>query len=103
MDTIIDGIKYNNALVYMYDGVVFSQTFENHVSHLRGIFSRYQNADLKFRPQKCFLFCTASWAFVTKAGVSPDLSKLAAVQKFPPPCNVLVIRGAYAVLQETYS
>lgn len=91
VDTIIDGIKYDNALVYMDDCVVFSQTFEDHVSHLRDIFARFQKAALKFKPQKCFFFCTAInylGHVVTKDGVSPDPSKLAAVQRFRPPRTV---------------
>ena len=91
VDTIIDGIKYDNALVYMDDCVVFSRTFEEHVSHLENIFTRFEKAALKFKPQKCFFFCTAInylGHVVTKDGVSPDPSKLAAVQMFRPPRNV---------------
>lgn len=91
VDTIIDGVKYDNALVYMDDCVVFSRTFEEHVSHLESIFKRFEKAGLKFKPHKCFFFCTAInylGHVVTKDGVSPDPSKLAAVQMFRPPQNV---------------
>lgn len=58
VDAVIDDAKFQYALVYMDDCVVYSKTFEDHLEHLTTIFQRFRDADLKFKPQKCFFFCS---------------------------------------------
>lgn len=90
VDAVINDAKYDYALVYMDDCVVYSKTFHEHLDHLKTIFARFREADLKFKPQKCFFFCaeiTYLGHVITTHGVSPDPAKIAAVQDFQPPTN----------------
>ncbi|XP_064479216.1 uncharacterized protein LOC135392436 [Ornithodoros turicata] len=93
VDAVIDDAKFDYALVYMDDSVVYSKTFDEHLEHLSALFS-----DLKFKPQKCFFCCSEILGLgilgiylgyvVTRCGISPDPAKIAAVQRFPQPSNI---------------
>lgn len=96
VDTIIENAKYDHVLVYMDAFVAYSKTFDEHVTHMQNIFSRFHEANLMFKPQKCFFFCTSVkylGHIVTRHGVSPDPSKLAAVHRFPAPRNIQEFRS----------
>lgn len=91
VDNIIAGIKYKTALVYMDDCVVFSKTFADHVFDLEEVFTRFAEANLKFKPKKCFFFGSAVAYLghvVTEDGISPDPEKMEAVARFPAPRNL---------------
>ena len=84
------------ALVYIDDLIVFSESFYDHLVRLREIFNRLRSANLKLKPKKC-AFVKPEVSFlghvVSSEGIKPDPSKVEAVEKFPTPHNVRMVRA----------
>ena len=46
MDSVFAGLKWKTLLVYMDDVLVYSKTFEDHLTNLRAAFDRIREANL---------------------------------------------------------
>ena len=95
MDTVLAGLKWQCCLVYLDDVLVFSRTFEQHISDLCAVFERLQNAGLKLKPSKCHFCCTDIkylGYIITPNGIKPDTDNLKAVADMREPCNVSEVR-----------
>ncbi|KAL8430034.1 hypothetical protein Efla_001389 [Eimeria flavescens] len=96
VDNLRAGMKWSCALAYLDDVIVFSNTFKEHVTHLRKLFSRATQGSLHFEPQKCRL-ChpeTRYLGFLVSAeGVRPDSAKTAALEAFRKPINIHRLRN----------
>lgn len=91
MEFVLAGLIGTSCLVYLDDIVVFSRTFEEHISRLTEVLTRLRQAGLKLKPGKCFLFrreIVYLGHVVSKEGIATDPSKTAAMDKYPPPKNV---------------
>ncbi len=91
MEFVLAGLVGTSCLVYLDDIVIFSRTFEEHISHLTDVLTRLRQAGLKLKPTKCFLFrqgITYLAHVVSNEGIATDSSKTAAMDKYPPPKNV---------------
>lgn len=96
----------------MDDVIIFSKNFDDHLVHISKVFDRLQKAGLKLKLTKC-LFGHTSVLYlghiVSRDGVSPDPSKLEAINKFPVPKNVselksfLGLAGYYRKFVQNYS
>jgi len=53
---ILGGLKWKSCLVYLNDIIVFSQSAEEHVEHLRGVFATVRGANVSLKAKKCHLF-----------------------------------------------
>ena len=53
MNQIYQGIAYKYVVVYLDDTNVFSWIFEDHIQHLREVFTRIRKAELKLNLEKC--------------------------------------------------
>ena len=96
MDAVFAGLKWKRLLVYLDDIIIFSRSFENHVSDLREVFSRLRAAKLKLKSSKCALFkqeLSYLGHLVTKAGVKPDPCKVKAVQQMRAPTSKTELRS----------
>lgn len=84
------------VVIYIDDTNVFSTTFEEHLSHLRIVFDKLRKNGLKLQPSKCH-FGKTSLAFlghiIGKDGIQPDPIKISAIQQFPIPTNLTILRG----------
>ena len=91
MSRLLHGLEWKICLIYIDDIIVFSKTFEEHLSRLSLVFDRLREASLKLKPKKCF-FARSSVNFlgflVSSSGVSPDPEKLESVRSFPTPTSV---------------
>lgn len=56
IDLILAGVKWQIALVYLDDIIVFSGTAEEHLSHLDRVFTLLGEAGVTLKPTKCHLF-----------------------------------------------
>jgi len=56
IDMILGGLKWKSCLVYLDDIIVFSQSAEEHVEHLRQVFSALRGPDVSLKAKKCNLF-----------------------------------------------
>ena len=83
-------------LVFFDDILVYSKTLQDHLQHLESTFDILQQHSLLAKRSKCY-FAQAKVEylghFISAAGVSTDLSKIEAVQKWPQPQNVSQLKG----------
>ena len=80
---------------YIDDILVFSDTVEEHMEHLRLVFQHLQGVGIKLHPQKCSLGCSTvpyPGHVISAQGIFPDPAKVTAVEKFPAPTNVGSVR-----------
>ena len=81
--------------VYIDDVIVFSQTFEAHLRHLKATITAIQEAGLKLNPTKCH-FARSEIEYlgyrVTAQGLQPTDRHLTAVSSFPQPSNLKELR-----------
>ena len=93
MDNIFRQCNY--AFVYIDDILIFSDTYENHLSHIESLFSLLHVNNLKISLDKC-VFCVPEITFlghgVTPQGVSPSSDKASAISEFPKPDDYAALR-----------
>ena len=91
MDRIYKDIAWKFVVVYLDDTIIYSQTFEDYLKHLREVFIRIRKAGLWLNLEKC-KFWMQHLPFlgyiITPQGIAPDPSKVDAVQKLLPPKTV---------------
>jgi hypothetical protein len=96
MDRIYNGIAWKFVVVYLDDTIIFSQTFNDHLHHLREIFNRIKQARLKLNIEKCNFWMQRLpflGHIITPNGIAPDPQKIEAVQKIQPPKNTTQLRS----------
>ena len=95
-DNLLAGMKWICALAYLDHVMVFSQTFEDHLKHLKQLFERARKGSLHVKPQQCRLYHpeTNYLGFLVSAfGIRPDPAKVAALRDFPVPKDLKAVRG----------
>ena len=99
MQRVLAGLKTERdkefVSVYLDDVIIFSESLNDHVEHLRMVFSRLREASLKLNPKKCKFVCTEVdylGHLVTPAGLKPNNRNLEAVQRFPVPTSLRQLR-----------
>ncbi len=96
MHALLRGLQHQICLVYLDDIIIYSRSFEDHLDHLNDVFSRRRFANVKLKPSKCS-FARSSVEYlghvVSRDGVRPDPSKIAAVENFPVPGCVRDVRS----------
>ena len=93
MDHVLRGLDF--AYAYIDDVLVASSSEEEHLTHLRIIFSKFQEYGIIINPKKCLLGVTELQFLghaVSAQGISPLPDKVHAVQEFPPPSNQQQLR-----------
>jgi hypothetical protein len=55
MDHKLRGLLHKNFLVYLDDIIIYSETSEDHLVHLRHVLERLRKANLKLKPEKCYI------------------------------------------------
>ena len=96
MECVLRNLTYKICLIYLDDILVYSKTFEDHLSHLRQVFDRLHHANLKLKPSKCKFACPKVKYLghvVSPEGIAPDDDKIAAVRDFPRPHSVKTVRS----------
>ena len=76
-------------MIYLDD--VLGHTFDEHLNHLREVFSRLASAGLRLKPAKCRLLCKEVLYLgyiVSTLGISADPEKVRAVADFPKPTEL---------------
>ena len=99
MQKVLEGLQSDNgkefASVYLDDVIVFSETLQDHVNHLRAVCNRLRNAGLKLNPKKCKFVCEEVeylGHLVTPSGLKPNDRNLDAVKHFPTPTTIKQLR-----------
>ena len=96
MQIVLSKISYKFCHCFIDDIIIFSKTFEQHIEHLREVFRRLKEANIKLKPSKC-VFGKSSLTYlghvISKNGVQCDKSKTDAVSSYPIPKNVHELRS----------
>ena len=90
MDEVFRKYLYKFCFVYMDDIVIFSKSISDHIDHIRQIFKRVREVNLKIQPDKSEFLCKEV-AFlghiITSKGIKPNPLKIDAIQRYPIPRN----------------
>lgn len=95
IDRVLGEAKWQHALAYLDDIVVYSHTFEEHLCHLRDVLEKLRSAGITINPAKAQI-CSAQVSLlgyrIERGQVSPDPEKLRAILEFPTPKDVAGVR-----------
>ena len=84
IDEVFKGLKWHCILTYIDDVLIYTSTFEKHMTALDAVFNRLDEHGLTLGAKKCH-FCTSSVRFlghvVSLDGIHPDPSKIAAIDR----------------------
>lgn len=95
MDTVLAGLKWQTCHVYLDDVVVFSSSFEERLTGLKGVLEAIRSEQLTIKPEKFHLgFQELKFLghTVSAQGVRPDPEKTAALSSFPTPTDKKSVR-----------
>lgn len=95
MDRVLHGVG-DFAAAYLDDIVIFSETWEDHLTHVRSVLSRLQASGLTAKPSKCqfgMAQCVYLGHIVGSGLVKPEHTKIQAVQQTPPPQTKKQVRA----------
>ena len=96
MNRVFKGCINRFVVVYLDDILIYSQTFEQHLSHLREVFERLRDANLKLKAMKCQLLAESVkflGHLLTKDGLATDRKLCEAVQNCPVPGSLTAVRS----------
>lgn len=100
MQLVLQGVSYEQALVYLDDIIVIGRDFTTALENLRIIFDKLRRANLKLKPSKCNLF-QKSVEFlghiVTEDGIKCDPKKIEAIKSWPRPRNASECRSLLGI------
>src|SRR6185437_1457580 len=75
MDRVYKGIAWKFVVVYLDDTIVYSRTFDEHLTHLKRVFNRIKQAGLRLNIEKC-TFWMHQLPFlghlISAKGIAPD-------------------------------
>ena len=95
MMEVFRNLNWKFVLIYLDDVIVFSNSFTEHVDHLRQVFQKLRDANSKLNPKKC-VFGQEKVRYlghiVSRDGVSTDPEKIRVVQQYPVPTNAHEIK-----------
>ena len=95
MDSVLRGLHWTSVLVYLDDIILFSQTFAEHLEHLREVFNCLRQAELKLKPSVC-TFVRPEVPFlghVSAEGVQTDRQKTKTISTWPHPTSIAEIHS----------
>lgn len=96
MDNVLKEFLHKFCFVYMDDIVCFSKSLEEHLQHLRKIFGKLREYNLKVQLDKSE-FLRKEVAFlghiITQHGIKPNPAKIEAIEKYPLPVNTKQIKS----------
>jgi hypothetical protein len=89
------------ALAYLDDVLIFSTTYEEHVTHVRKVLQKLREKDLPIKLSKCE-FHKHSISFlgytVSDKGLEPDPEKVRSIEEWPEPTNVKEVQALLGIL-----
>jgi hypothetical protein len=112
MNHIISNLRWQSAMVYLDDIIIYSKTFAQHLIDLAQILQRLRDAGLKLQPSKCYFARTEInylGFVVSQEGIKANADKLRVVAQFPVPQSqkhisaFLGLTGYYRRLIQNYA
>lgn len=96
METVLKGMQWERAVLYLDDIIIFSNSVEEHLHRLQEIFERLKEANLTLKPSKCHFFqeeVEFLGHIVNKDGITTDPKKVEAVRNWEVPKRVKEVRA----------
>ncbi|MGL5707230.1 MAG: reverse transcriptase/ribonuclease H family protein, partial [Aeromonas sp.] len=96
MDTIFRKDLHKYVIPYLDDIIIFSNSLEEHKTHLDSVLKRIQAAGLILNKKKCKLFkeeVKILGSIVSKEKVRPDPNKISAIKNYTRPQNIKELRS----------
>ena len=96
IQNVIGSAQNVYAIAYLDYIIVYSKTYEEHLTHLRDIFERLDKANLKMKPSKCNFFeerVKYLGHVISGNGIEPDPEKVQAIEQLQPPTTVKEVRS----------
>ena len=90
---VIEGLPF--AFRYLDDILVFSANIKEHLEHIRILFQRLREADLKLSKRKCCLLkahVQYLGHYISGSGLEPVPEKLENLKRMPPPTDITGVR-----------
>ncbi|SCV72805.1 BQ2448_4342 [Microbotryum intermedium] len=91
-----------SCFVYLDDITIFSNTIEEHQTHVREVLEALRRADLYCSPKKTELFTTSCdflGHVISRNGIAADQSKVDRIVEWPRPRTVTELRGFLGLVQ----
>ena len=91
MERCLGDLNLKQCLVYLDDIIIFSSTFEEHLTRLKAVLAKLREYNLKLQPSKCHLFKgTINYLghVISAEGISTDPAKIEALRSWPTPTDV---------------
>ena len=95
MDGLLRGLESFTS-AYIDDIIIFSETWEDHIKHVREVLERLRKGKLKAKMKKCrfgMRECHFLGHVVGNGNLRPEPEKIRAVEQFPKPTTKKQIRG----------
>ena len=96
LSEVLRGINWKFGLVYIDDILLFSESFEEHLDHIKQVFERFRKANLTLKPSKCN-FAQESVLYlghkISTKGIEVDPAKTEAIRGFPTPKSPQEVRS----------
>ncbi len=93
MDQTIRGLNFTNA--YLDDLVIYSNSWSEHLQHLRKVFDRLKDAGLTIKLRKCQFAmkeCTYLGHTIGEGVTKPEKSKTESILNYPVPSTKKTVR-----------
>ncbi len=101
MDKVLHGLSFQSILCYLDDCVLYSETFEQHLSDLSTVFDRFRRAGLRLNAKKC-AFARSRCIFlgheISADGISPPADRVKAILDYPAPRDAKETRRLMGLL-----
>jgi hypothetical protein len=95
LDSVLGPELEPHVFVYLDDIIVVSSSFDAHLRHLKKVFNRLRDANLRLNPEKCH-FCRTELRYlghiINRDGIHTDPEKVRAVAHWPAPTTVRKVR-----------
>lgn len=101
MDEVLRDFLHKFCFVYMDDVIIFSKSLQEHLIHIKQIFTKFREVNLKVQLDKSE-FLNKEVAFlghlITPDGIKPNPSKIQAIENFPIPKTIKEIKSFLGLL-----
>ena len=102
MACCLEGLNWEIALCFLDDIIVFSRSFDEHISRLSQVFERLNSFNLKLKPRKCEFF-QPEVAYlghrISADGISTDPGKVEAIKNWRQPTTATQVRSFLGLAQ----
>jgi hypothetical protein len=89
-------MTYRNAVSFIDDILIYSNTFEDHVRDLTEFFGRLRKHHVSLKPNKCVFFARSAAYLgftLTHDGISPVSQKVQVIRDIPAPKALTQLRS----------